>query len=124
MIVLSPLARGGGYFNQIPYTHSSMLRTVQEIFGAGPWLEDAANATNLSDLFTTFGFSSVTKLPGGEIQLTAVGAIPDRTHVIEFSTNLFHWAPLKTNVASSNTFTFTEPAASDSGRFYRLVRVP
>jgi hypothetical protein len=51
MIVLSPFARGGGYSNQIHYTHSSTLRTVQEIFGVTPLLGDAANATDLGDLF-------------------------------------------------------------------------
>ena len=54
MIVLSPYAKGGGYANDIPYTHSSTLRTVEEIFGLSPMLRDAANATNLSDLFKTF----------------------------------------------------------------------
>jgi hypothetical protein len=51
MIVLSPLAKGGGYSNTIAYTHSSTLRTVQEIFGLTPLLGDAANATDLGDLF-------------------------------------------------------------------------
>jgi hypothetical protein len=54
LIVLSPNARGGGYSNTIHYTHSSTLRTVQEIFGVTPLLGDAANATDLSDLFTVF----------------------------------------------------------------------
>ncbi len=54
MIVLSPLAKPG-YSNTIAYDHSSTLRTVQEIFGVGPLLGDAANATDLSDLFTSFG---------------------------------------------------------------------
>lgn len=54
MIVLSPYAKGHGYANEIPYTHSSMLRTLQEIFGVSPWLGDAANATDLGDLFKTF----------------------------------------------------------------------
>ena len=53
MIVLSQNAKPG-YSNTIPYTHSSTLRTVQEIFGVQPFLGDAANATDLSDLFTTF----------------------------------------------------------------------
>jgi phosphatidylinositol-3-phosphatase len=51
MIVLSPLAKGGGYFNTIHYTHSSTLRTLQEIFDVTPLLGDAVNATDLSDLF-------------------------------------------------------------------------
>jgi hypothetical protein len=54
MIALSPQAKGHGYTNRIAYTHSSTLRTVQEIFGVMPLLGDAANATNLADLFTSF----------------------------------------------------------------------
>jgi hypothetical protein len=54
LIVLSPYAKGNGYSNTIHYTHSSMLRTLQEIFGVSPYLGDAANATDLGDLFTTF----------------------------------------------------------------------
>ncbi|HEV7950473.1 MAG TPA: alkaline phosphatase family protein, partial [Glaciihabitans sp.] len=53
MIVLSPNVKGGGYSNSIHYTHSSTLRTVQEIFGVTPLLGDAANATGLDDLFQT-----------------------------------------------------------------------
>ncbi|PWU19477.1 MAG: hypothetical protein C5B50_06440 [Verrucomicrobia bacterium] len=52
MIVLSPLAKAGGYSNNIPYSHSSTLRTLEEIFNVGPMLGDAANATDLSDLFS------------------------------------------------------------------------
>jgi phosphatidylinositol-3-phosphatase len=54
LVVLSPLAKGGGYANALTYTHSSLLRSVQEIFRAGPLLCDAANATSLSDLFRTY----------------------------------------------------------------------
>jgi hypothetical protein len=54
MIVLSPNGKGGGYSNSISYTHSSLLRSLQEIFGVTPLLGDAANATDLSDLFATF----------------------------------------------------------------------
>lgn len=54
MIVLSPFAKGNGYSNSIHYTHSSTLRTIQEIFHVTPLLGDAANATDLSDLFTKF----------------------------------------------------------------------
>jgi phosphatidylinositol-3-phosphatase len=54
MIVLSRDAKGGGYSNTIRYTHSSTLRTLEEIFGVTPLLGDAANATDLRDLFKTF----------------------------------------------------------------------
>ena len=54
LIALSPDAKGHGYANTIRYTHSSTLRTIQEMLGVTPLLGDAANATDLSDLFQTF----------------------------------------------------------------------
>jgi hypothetical protein len=60
-IVISPLAHenegGLPYASSIPYSHSSDLRTMQEIFhvrttgGSSPYLGDAVNASDLSDLF-------------------------------------------------------------------------
>ena len=40
MIVLSPLAKGGGYHNALRYTHSSTLRTLLKIFGLPPTLPE------------------------------------------------------------------------------------
>jgi hypothetical protein len=39
------------YASPVNYTHSSDLRTMQEIFHVGPFIRDAANANDLSDLF-------------------------------------------------------------------------
>jgi hypothetical protein len=39
------------YASSVNYTHSSDVRTWQNVFHAGPYLNDAANATDLSDLF-------------------------------------------------------------------------
>jgi hypothetical protein len=39
------------YASAVKYTHSSDLRTMQEIFHVGPFIRDAANANDLSDLF-------------------------------------------------------------------------
>jgi hypothetical protein len=50
-IVISPDAKGNAYTNNILYTHSSDLLTMQEIFNVGPCLRDACNANDLSDLF-------------------------------------------------------------------------
>lgn len=52
-IIISPDAKGNAYASSILYTHSSDLRTMQEIFGAGPCLRDACNASDLSDLFVS-----------------------------------------------------------------------
>ncbi len=54
MIVLSQFAKGGGYSNLIHYTHSSTLRTIEEIFNLTKFLGDASKATDLSDLFKKF----------------------------------------------------------------------
>jgi hypothetical protein len=55
MIVLSPLAKGGGYTNNIQYDHGSLLRTLQEIFVPRTrLLREARFQHDLSDLFTTF----------------------------------------------------------------------
>jgi hypothetical protein len=42
---------GVPYASPVNLTHSSDLRTMQEIFRVGPFLGDAANAADLSDLF-------------------------------------------------------------------------
>lgn len=56
MLVLSPLAKGGGYTNKIPYDHSSTLKTLQEIFGVTPLLRAAGDpdTRDLRDLFRSF----------------------------------------------------------------------
>jgi hypothetical protein len=54
MIVLSPKAKGGGYSNTTKYFHSSLTRSVEEIFGITTFLRDAANQSDLGDLFVSF----------------------------------------------------------------------
>jgi hypothetical protein len=41
-----------GYKNEVYYTHSSLLRTLEEIFKVSPMLGGAATATDLHDLFS------------------------------------------------------------------------
>jgi hypothetical protein len=56
-IIISPEAHpnvnGRPYASTVNYSHSSDLRTMQEIFHVGPYLGDAAKATDLSDLFAS-----------------------------------------------------------------------
>ena len=127
LIVLSPLAKGHGYTNDISYTHSSLLRTVQEIFAVRPLLGDAANATDLSDLF---GFDSpslsvVLDFTNGLARLSLSGLSPGRTNVIQTSTNLADWLPLHTNVATATTLQFTDTINTNGPRrLYRFVELP
>ena len=50
-IIISPDAKGNAYTNNILYTHSSDVLTMQEIFGVGPCIRGACTANDLSGLF-------------------------------------------------------------------------
>ena len=56
-IVISPLAKGNAYQSTLPYTHSSDLKSLQELFGVsapgGGFLGDASTpgTNDLSDMF-------------------------------------------------------------------------
>jgi hypothetical protein len=56
MLLLSPLAKGGGFTSSVAYDHSSTLKSLQRIFGVSPLLRAAAgrDVNDLADLFTTF----------------------------------------------------------------------
>ncbi len=52
MIALGPTARTG-YVSSMHFTHGSLLRSVETIFGV-PFLGDANSQSDLGDLFTSF----------------------------------------------------------------------
>ena len=125
LILLSPLARGGGYGSPIPHTHSSMIRTLQEIFGVHPWLGDAADASDLAELFNTYGFASAVPLPDHTLQMIVNGATPGQTTILQTSINLSDWLDVSTNVATTNQIIFSEPTGTNgAARFYRCRQVP
>jgi len=125
MILLSPLARGGGYHSPVPHTHSSTLRTFQEVFGVQPWLGDAANANDLSELFNIYSFTSVLALPDHTIQLTVTGTTFGQTTVLQTSSNLFDWVNLSTNRATTNPVFFIDQRVTNAAaRFYRCRLEP
>lgn len=53
MIALSPFAKPG-HASTIAYNHSSLVRTVQDVFAVRPYMRDAANVSALDDLFVTY----------------------------------------------------------------------
>jgi phosphatidylinositol-3-phosphatase len=125
LLLLSPLAKGGGYCCTNRYTHSSLLRTLQEVFCAGPLLGDAANAPSLTSLFASTPVNTMQKLPDGCVRLVATGLTPGTTNVVEASADFIHWTPLSTNLTSSDALTFVDLSATNfARRFYRVVRQP
>jgi len=82
-IVISPLARPNvgsvPYESTIDFTHSSDLRSMQEIFGAGDsFLGDAASAPDLADLFAPGALA-------GPFVVTRGGFVRDRRtgHIVQ-----------------------------------------
>ena len=130
MIVLSSLARGGGYFNNLHYTHSSFVRTMQDIFGVNQtYLADAANARDLFDLFPPFALTGAVWPTPSRVQFNATGVIPGRTNLVQVSGALPAWTTIATNVlplnALSNRFQFTDTLPAGPGqRFYRVLQLP
>jgi phosphatidylinositol-3-phosphatase len=125
MIVLSPQVRGGGYTSNVPYTHSSLLRTLQEIFGVGPMLGDAVNALDLSELFASIPSTIVDRLADGCVRVTATGLRSGTTNVLETSQDMIGWGAISTNYVSSNSLTYLDHQATNfSARFYRVVQLP
>ncbi|WP_348263922.1 alkaline phosphatase family protein [Telmatobacter sp. DSM 110680] len=53
VLILSPYAKRN-FTNYTYYNHSSMLRTVEEIFGVAPIMRNASTETDLRDFFSEF----------------------------------------------------------------------
>jgi len=77
-IVISPLAKGNAYNSTLSYTHSSDLKTLQEVFGVtgSGFLGDAGNpgTNDLSDLFASGVIPNAVPEPSS-VLMTALGLI-------------------------------------------------
>jgi hypothetical protein len=123
MIVLSPRARGGGYHTDRVYTHSSWLRTAQDIFHLRPYLADAAYASNLGDLFKTIRLTPTAWDVNG-LHVRVTNLVPGETNYLQVAPNPFAgpWLDLQTNIASSAVEDLTIPSAGpNEARFFRVV---
>jgi len=122
MMVLSPQAKGGGYHNSIYYNHSSLLRSMQEVFQVRPFLENAAFANTLSDLF--IGLTLTPSQDNGLFAVKIENALPGRTNYLQSSSDFVHWTSIHTNVGSV-TVTIPDPdSPANSNRFYRVLQLP
>jgi hypothetical protein len=131
LLVISSLAKGAGYAGSVTYNHSSLLRTIQEIFGVGPLLGDAANAANLSDLFlpadlsTNLQITAFQQIGGGRLHLTAGGVTTNQPLILQTSTNLITWEALRTNFCPYRSYSLivsNDIPSSVSQHFFRLAQ--
>jgi hypothetical protein len=95
-IIISPLAKGNAYSNNLLYTHSSDLLTTEEIFGVGPCIGAGCGATDLSDLFQPGAISTVPTLTSIS---PAMGAQGGSVNVTLTGTNFVTGASVKSNSA-------------------------
>jgi hypothetical protein len=88
-----------------------------------------ATATNQITIYVQNPQAITLKAPriaAGTFRFDVSGLAIGKTNILQTSTNLASttsWVPLVTNVASSSTMSFTNPAAL-SRRFFRLLQLP
>jgi hypothetical protein len=113
-----------------------MLRTLQEIFSVGPFLGDAANAVNLSDLFTAtnpivsldstnFEVTQIKQGRDGVTRITVSGLATNAPLILESSSDFLTWLPVSTNFPGAITFTVwltNGPPEAFDRRFYRFMQ--
>ncbi|MGO8677718.1 MAG: alkaline phosphatase family protein [Limisphaerales bacterium] len=120
-ILISPLAKGNAYASQVAMSHSSDLKSMDEIFGLafqtnaipvrdidafGTGYNYVAAANDLSDLFQGSpgnngpGMLSIA-LDANRLTLTMAG-IPGQSYHVEGSTDLRNWVNLVPVVAGTN----------------------
>jgi phosphatidylinositol-3-phosphatase len=127
MIVVSPVAKGGGYQNATNYTHNSTLRTIQNIFRLRPYLGGAASATDLGDLFKLHKVGTDPDFPPSPFTFTFSGLTPNLPVYLQATTNLANatWLTISTNIPTTNQFTFADPFFTNFAcRFYRVSPTP
>ncbi len=124
LIALSPMARGGGYYNNIHYTHSSLLRTLQETFGVGPFAERCRQRHRFERFVHAHSASRAGRCGQTDFNSTSAGMGHGMTNVVEATSDFVMWTPISTNVSVTNQSMIMDPAATNfSQRFYRIRTV-
>ncbi len=125
LILLSPRAKGAAYSNSIRYDHSSLLRTLQNIFGVRPYLGGALYATDLNDLFKTIQIVSL-GWSSGSVSLLATNVIPGKTNYLQTANDpaAVNWTTIQTNRAISTSQPFLDANAPAGQKFYRVMEAP
>jgi phosphatidylinositol-3-phosphatase len=122
MIVVSSLAKGGGYNNAIHYTHGSTLRSFEEIFGV-PLIRDAVNQTSLSDLFKPAApppAPSGVSATAGNAQVTLAWNVVSGASTYNVKRGAAAGGPYGT-VATVSTNAYTDTGLTDGTTYYYVI---
>lgn len=68
-IIISPMAKGNAYASSVPMTHSSDLKTMDEIFGLAFQNDGVATTNDLSDMFQVTGNAAASAIFNGAVQI-------------------------------------------------------
>ena len=83
----------------------------------------ATNAITITVSAITAVTLSSPRIATGKFLFDVTGLAVGKTNIVQVSTNLAAWTPIKTNIASSASMTVTN-AATTARQFYRLVQLP
>jgi hypothetical protein len=139
-IIISPLARGNAYASPVVMSHSSDLKTMDEIFGLdfqtnaipardinalGTGYNDVAAANDLSDLFQPSPANDRPEMLGISVDANTVmlrmAGIPGQNYHVEGSMDLLNWVNLGPATAGTNgLFQFDTNLNLYPRRFYRV----
>jgi hypothetical protein len=123
MVVVSPWAKGGGYHNKRFYTHGSTLRTLQDIFGVRPYLEEALVVESLQDLFAFPQLVSTT-FANGVVDIVCESVPAGSTNNLQVSSDLKNWETVATKVVLTQRVEFQQPSTDPAHAFYRILVQP
>ena len=100
---------------------TELLSTNRLPFAAGGWaVTVGAESVVLVRIEAGPKFARIEPAPAGQLRLT-IEAPADLEHVLETSSNLASWAPIKTNPPQSDPFTKEETlSAEDPEGYFRL----
>jgi phosphatidylinositol-3-phosphatase len=148
-IIISPLAKGNAYTSRVPVSHSSVVKTMEEIFelpfltnsipsgqvtAYGSGYNNVATVNDLSDMFQVNtngranGVVATGKiLSGGTFQLTFSGNTGQTYEVLaadDIALKLSGWTVLTNGTFNGTNIVFSEPGTTNHAMRFYVVKSP
>ena len=140
-IIISPLAKGNAYASTLEYSHSSDVKTMENIFGlsylsnaipaaetraAGSGYNNVATVNDLSDLFVSASAPaafSISKTSGNGFNLSFNLATNFTYRILatsQLGTPLSNWTQIASGIVTTNPVVYAD-TNNLGARFYRVV---